>query len=121
MKKVPEADIEIIDNIVNQVFDNINLQVQTDRNEESQSFSIQITKTDIKEQTGRKVLRDSVVVGYANTLQAKLRNAEVSTNESGIIVSVPAYGEIKKPLTLNNLAIKNKELERELHDMENED
>lgn len=121
MKKVPEADIEIIDSIVNEVINNVNLQIQTDMGEESESFSVQITKNDIKEQTGRKVLRDSVVEGYANTLQKRLVDAEISTNENGIIVSVPAYGEIKKPLTLKTLSIKNKELEEELHEMENED
>ncbi|RKG40847.1 hypothetical protein [Acinetobacter rongchengensis] len=121
MKKVPSADLQVIESITAQLIDNVNLKLQTDHDEESKAFSLKITKENIREITGRRVVRDSVFDGYSTTIKEKFPATQISRVSDGIVISVPAYGAIEQPLTLAKLASENKDLTDELEERNSED
>ncbi len=114
MKKMPEKDIQIIDNIVDGVYKNLNLQWEIDE-DQSKPFNLRISKDEIKEQTGRKVVRDTVIDGYKDTISSKLpKECNVTEQNGNLIVSVPSFSAVYNPMTLKDLSNNNESLEREL-------
>lgn len=121
MKKIPLADLQVIESITTQLIDNVNLKLQTDSNEESKPFTLKITKKTIREITGRKVVRDSVFDGYSTTIKEQFPDTEISRVSDGIVIYIPAYGAIEQPLDLAKLTSENQYLTDKLKEINSEE
>lgn len=116
MKKILDNDAKVVDGIVEQLLQTVSLQQQADTGgDSSEEFVVEISKKDIKEKTGRKVVRDIVLDGYTQMIESTLVGSKVSRKNDVLEVTVPQYGQVRKPIKLSDIIGKNEALKAEIN------